>query len=252
MSSTLAFIAATTTTTSSHTSSRGKRPGALWAHYPDTPLPLSLPMALGASLFITVACATAFGPLHLAPAPAPLAPLIPVRATLVDVPMPKPTEPVKPMQDPVPPKQVQTPTPKHSAPVAQPTVPALTETRPSDLTIPTKTATDEAPPTHATESVQAPTPPSTNTSLPSNASSNMGVVCPTQIKPTLPRAAAKAGITGTVHARALVQDGVVKEVTIVSGPSVFHGAVRAAMMSYKCERHSEAVMAEQDFVFDLQ
>jgi protein TonB len=42
---------------------------------------------------------------------------------------------------------------------------------------------------------------------------------------------------------------VVKEVTILSGPSVFHAAVRAAMLQYKCTAESGEITATQEFVF---
>jgi len=65
----------------------------------------------------------------------------------------------------------------------------------------------------------------------------------------MPRRAIEEGLIGTVRARALIQDGVVKEVTILSGPRVFHAAVKAAMLQYKCDSRSEAVSAEQSFDF---
>jgi len=41
-------------------------------------------------------------------------------------------------------------------------------------------------------------------------------------------------ITGQVKAQGLVENGVVQSVRIVSGPNIFHDAVRAAMLQYKC------------------
>lgn len=96
-----------------------------------------------------------------------------------------------------------------------------------------------------------PTTPSTVPTAvkPANPSTAIGVVCPVQVKPEMPRRAIEEGLTGTVRARALVQDGVVKEVTILSGPRVFHAAVKAAMFQYKCESRSEPVNAEQSIDF---
>lgn len=77
----------------------------------------------------------------------------------------------------------------------------------------------------------------------------IGVVCPEQVKPVMPRQAIEDGTEGTVVARAVIRDGVVKDVAIVSGPRVFHAAVRAAMLQYRCESNSQAVTAEQSFEF---
>jgi protein TonB len=52
-------------------------------------------------------------------------------------------------------------------------------------------------------------------------------------------------------ARALIRDGAVREVTILSGPRVFHSAVRDAMMQYKCITDSGEVSATQEFGFKV-
>ena len=77
----------------------------------------------------------------------------------------------------------------------------------------------------------------------------MAVACPTQVKPEIPRAAAKDRIEGVVVARALIRDGAVREVTILSGPRAYHSAVREAMMQYKCISDSGEVSATQEFAF---
>ena len=51
--------------------------------------------------------------------------------------------------------------------------------------------------------------------------------CPTQVRPEVPRGA--EGVSGVIRAQATIRDGVVKEVNILSGPKVFHSAVRSAM-----------------------
>jgi protein TonB len=43
----------------------------------------------------------------------------------------------------------------------------------------------------------------------------------------------------------------VREVTILSGPRVFHAAVREAMMQYKCVSGSGEAIATQEFVFRI-
>jgi protein TonB len=81
--------------------------------------------------------------------------------------------------------------------------------------------------------------------------SEMGIVCPTQVKPEMPRQALRDGTEGVVKAQALIRDGVVKDVTILSGPRVFHAAVRNAMLQYKCVSEPGDVLAPQEFVFKL-
>lgn len=68
----------------------------------------------------------------------------------------------------------------------------------------------------------------------------------------MPRRALQDGSTGVVRAQALIKDGMVKEVTIVSGPRVFHAAVKAAMEKYKCVQDSGEVLATQEFNFKLE
>ena len=67
----------------------------------------------------------------------------------------------------------------------------------------------------------------------------------------MPRQALREGIEGVVRAQVLVRDGVVREVTILSGPRVFHSAVRAAMLQYKCVDSGEAI-ATQEIAFKLE
>lgn len=74
-------------------------------------------------------------------------------------------------------------------------------------------------------------------------------LCPTQVKPEIPRKALQDGVEGTVHAQALIRNGVVKEVAILSGPRVFHSAVREAMLQYKCAADAGEVTVPQEFVF---
>lgn len=80
----------------------------------------------------------------------------------------------------------------------------------------------------------------------------IGVVCPTQVRPEMPRKAIRDGTEGVVRAQAVIRDGQVKEVNILSGPSVFHGVVREAMRQYKCNSDSGDVLAQQEFVFRVQ
>ena len=78
---------------------------------------------------------------------------------------------------------------------------------------------------------------------------DISIRCPIQVTPLIPRMAQRSGIQGVVKAQALIKDGVVREVTILSGPGVFHAAVREAMLQYRCSVNSVAVLATQDFNF---
>lgn len=77
----------------------------------------------------------------------------------------------------------------------------------------------------------------------------IGVACPTQVRPEMPAAALRDGVDGVVKAQLLVHDGTVRKVTIISGPKVFHAAVKKAAAQYKCANQPNDVVAVQEFVF---
>ena len=54
-----------------------------------------------------------------------------------------------------------------------------------------------------------------------------------------------------MKAQALIRDGSVREVTILSGPRVFHAPVRDAMLQYKCVADPGDVIATQEFAFKI-
>ncbi len=68
----------------------------------------------------------------------------------------------------------------------------------------------------------------------------------------MPRLAVRGGISGEVRAQAVIVDGLVREVKILSGPPIFHNAVRSAMQQYRCESKPSAVVATQTFVFQFE
>ena len=68
----------------------------------------------------------------------------------------------------------------------------------------------------------------------------------------MPRKALQDGTEGVVKAQAVIRDGVVKDVTILSGPRVFHAAVKAAMMQYKCNQDAGEIIATQEFNFKVE
>jgi len=84
------------------------------------------------------------------------------------------------------------------------------------------------------------------------ARSDIAAACPQQVKPEIPRKALQEGTSGVVKAQARISGGQVKEVTILSGPRVFHAAVKAAMMQYQCVSSSDDVIATQEFEFKIE
>ena len=150
---------------------------------------------------------------------------------------------------PPPPKKIELPknAPRLDAPpppfVPPPDVPA-----PVESTAPTIVAAVTPPP--APVAIAPPPPPAPPAKVVNR--SDIGVACPTQVKPEMPRKATQEGISGVVKAVALIKGGVVKDVEIVSGPRVFHAAVRAAMMQYKCVSDETEIKATQEFVFTLE
>ena len=59
----------------------------------------------------------------------------------------------------------------------------------------------------------------------------------------MPRRAIQDGTEGVVKAQILIKNGVVQEVTILSGPRVFHAAVKSAIAQYKCVADGPEVLA---------
>lgn len=176
----------------------------------------------------------------------------PVQVTLVaeaTAPPPPPPEPVKPKPAPL--QKVVATVPLVTPQVVQA---AVTEV-PSPMVI---TSTPPAPPA-APQVVAAPTAapatqPAPQAAPPSNVSQVMGLVCPKQVQPVMPRRAAQEGINGQVEARATVRAGRVVAVEILSAKprGVFETAVRQAMLQYQCDSNAPGdVMADQVFEFRL-
>lgn len=164
-----------------------------------------------------------------------------------------------PPPPPPPPKEIKPPeqkAPKVEAPpppfVPPPEVVVATSTAP---TIEASVAPPPAPvviaPPPPPVVVEAPPAPP---AAPKPNRADIGVACPTQVQPEMPRKAIQDGATGVVKAKALIKDGVVKEVTILSGPRIFHAAVRTAMLQYKCSSDSpgESIEATQEFSFKTE
>jgi protein TonB len=157
-------------------------------------------------------------------------------------------EVIIPPPPPPPPKQIKPPeAPKVEAP-PPPFVPPPDVAPPVTSTAPVIQSVAAPPPAPA---VIAP-PPQAAPPKPAPNRGDLRVACPTQVPPEMPRKAIQDGSEGVVKAQALVKDGAVKEVTILSGPRVFHAAVKAAMMQYQCTADATEILATQEFVFKIE
>jgi protein TonB len=153
----------------------------------------------------------------------------------VSLPPPPPPPKIKPQlvaKAVTPPPPAYVPPPVVAPPVNAPVIAATTATPPV------------APP------VIAPPPPPPPVEIPKPQRAEMGASCPTQVRPEVPRGA--EGVSGVVKAQAVIRGGSVREVTILSGPKVFHAAVRSAMLQYKCVAGDGDIVATQQFVFEAE
>ena len=157
-----------------------------------------------------------------------------------------------PPPPPPPPKEIvkPPPAPKVEAP-PPPYVPPPEITPPPSVAPPITTVAE---PPKVEYKIEPPPPPPAPPAPPAQPAGpvNIGVVCPTQVKPEIPRKALQEGTSGVVRAQAKISGGVVKDVTILSGPRVFHAPVKAAMLQYKCQSTAEDVIATQDFEFKVE
>jgi protein TonB len=166
----------------------------------------------------------------------------PLQAVVIqEVVIPPPPPPVKEIKPP------EIKTPRVEAPPPPPFVPPPEVAQPTAA--PAIASTAMAPPVPA---VIAPPAEAFVPAKSGPARSDIRVACPTQVEPEMPKRALQDGTNGTVRAQALVKDGAVREVTILSGPRVFHAAVKAAMMQYKCISGNGEVMATQEFNFKIE
>jgi protein TonB len=156
-------------------------------------------------------------------------------------------EVIIPPPPPPPPKKIETPKemPKVDAP-PPPYVPP-SEVAPQTTTAPSIVSVATPPPAPA---VIAPPPPPAPVAV-GPKRTTIGLACPTQVAPEMPRKAIQDGTVGVVKAQIHVKGGVIQSVEILSGPRVFHSAVKAAMMQYKCVTDGSDVVATQEFDFKL-
>lgn len=177
-----------------------------------------------------------------------------IQEVVIPPPPPPPPPPPQPLikPPPVPTPRAEAPPPPFVPPFMPPAEVAPPAAAPAIAAVPTPPAAPAviappAPPAPAAAPAPpAATPPAAPRPL------QMGVVCPTQVTPVMPRAAIRRGIEGVVRAEAVIRDGVVREVNIVSGPRELHDAVREAMRQYRCVSGSTEVRAVQEFNFRLE
>lgn len=170
----------------------------------------------------------------------------PLEAVVIqEVTLPPPPPPPPPPKIVQPPKQVVAP--KVQAPPPPPFVPPPEVAAPAPTSAPVIESVQAPPP--APPVIAPPAPPAPPAAV--AAKSDIGVACPVQAKPEMPEKAIASGIAGTVRAEAVIRGGVVQEVRILSGPRVFHGAVRTAMQQYRCTA-PDGTVASQDFDFRIE
>lgn len=157
-------------------------------------------------------------------------------------------EVIIPPPPPPPPKQIKPPeAPKVEAP-PPPFVPPPDVAPPVTSTAPVIQSTNSPPPVPV--QISQPAPPAPPKPAPNRTA--IGDLCPTIVMPEMPRKATQDGTEGVVKAQITIKDGVVKDVNIVSGPRVFHAAVKAAIMQYKCAADSGEVIATQEIAFKIE
>ncbi len=148
-------------------------------------------------------------------------------------PPPPPKKIEKPLETPQAPPPPFVPPPEVSPPTQAPTIAAVS-----------------APPKEP--AVIAPPPPAPPAPKTLTGKQDIGVVCPSQVPPSMPTKAIRDGIEGTVRAQVTIINGEIKEVAILSGNRVFHSAVKEAMMQYKCKSIATEVTATQEFSFKIE
>ena len=171
---------------------------------------------------------------------------------------------IPPPPPPPPPPQKKIETPKE---VVKSEAPPLPFVPPPDVAPPTASpaisiaATTNVPPSPvvitpppAPAPVPAPVPaPAPALAKPAPNRSDISVACPTQVAPVMPRKAILDGAEGVIKAQIRIKTGVIQEVVILSGPRVFHAAVKTAMLQYKCISDAGGeVVATQEFNFKLE
>ena len=165
----------------------------------------------------------------------------------VIIPPPPPPPPPKKVEPPKELPKVQAPPPPFVPPPDTP--PPVTSTAPVIHSVSTPPPTPHviAPPPPPAPPAPAAPPPAP----PPPVIKTIGVLCPSQVPPEMPRRALQDGTQGVVKAQIVLKGGAVQEVNILAGPRVFHAAVKAAIMQYKCVGDGAEVTVTQEFNFKI-
>lgn len=155
-------------------------------------------------------------------------------------PPPPPPPPPKKIEKPLVMPKVEAPPPPYVPPPD--VTPQVSSNAPAIVSVAT-------PPTAPTEIAPPPPPDAPVVAGPKR--TTIGLACPTQVPPEMPRKALQDGIEGVVKAQIHIKNGIIQDVTVLSGPRVFHAAVKAAMMQYKCVTNESDVIATQEFKFKV-
>ncbi|MDD2924056.1 energy transducer TonB [Rhodoferax sp.] len=165
-----------------------------------------------------------------------------IQEVIIPPPPPPPPPPQKIEKQPAAPK-VEAPPP--------PFVPPPEVAPPVTSTAPVIQAVATPPPAPAVIAPPPPPPPPAPV-VTGPTRTSIALACPKQVAPEMPRKALQDNIEGVVKAQIHIKGGVIQEVTILSGPRVFHAAVRAAMMQYTCVSDAGDVVATQEFNFRME
>jgi protein TonB len=157
----------------------------------------------------------------------------------------------QPAPQPAPARKVQGP-PARRQPVAPPAQPVLNAVVPAPLVFNDPTPALVAILPSVPSAPSALVSPSAPTRLAGPKSAVMGLVCPQQVPPEMPLMALREGLEGVVKAQIRVLGGQIQGVEILSGPRVFHAAVKAAMLQYTCFAEGGEVVATQEFKFKFE
>ena len=180
----------------------------------------------------------------------------PLEAVIIQeviIPPPPPPPPPKKIEPPPEMPKVQAPPPPFVPPPD--IAPPATSTAPAIQSVATPPPTPHViappPPPAPPAPLASPAPPAPPPAPP--APKTIGVLCPTQVAPEMPRRALQDGTQGVVKAQIVLKGGAVQDVTILTGPRVFHAAVKAAIMQYKCvaDGAGAEVTVTQEFNFKI-
>jgi len=163
-----------------------------------------------------------------------------IQEVIIPPPPPPPPPPPKKIEKPLVMPKVEAPPPPYVPPPD--VTPQVSSNAPAIVSVAT-------PPTAPAEIAPPPPPDAPVATGPKR--TTIGLACPTQVPPEMPRKALQDGIEGVVKAQIRIKNGVIQDVTVLSGPRVFHTAVKAAMMQYKCVTNESDVIAVQEFNFRL-